>query len=321
MKVGVFTPVVGFMPLEEAVPYLASLGVEALEIGAGGTPGKQLDPEQLLGHKDKIQAVKDLMKNNNVEIAALSAHGNPVHPTKEYADRDHHEFMRAVELAEELEVDTIVGFSGCPGDCPTSQYPNWVTCTWPGDFPKILEYQWEILVDYWQKASAEAASHGIKKIAIEMHPGFCVYNPETMMKLREAVGPIMGANFDPSHLIWQQVNPVEAIRFLGEKGAIHHFHAKDTRINKPDCDINGVLCTGSYGDILTRPWVFRTIGYGSDVKAWKDMMSMLNAVGYDGIVSIEHEDGLMSAREGLEKAVEFLKSIIIKEKPGAMWWV
>lgn len=318
MKVGVFTPVVGFMSLEEAVPYLASIGVEALEIGAGGNPGKaHLDPEQLLGNKDKIKAVKDLMKNNNIEIAALSAHGNPVHPNKDIAKRDHYEFMRAVELCEELEVDRIVGFSGCPGDCENSMYPNWVTCAWPDDFSTILNYQWEILIDYWQKTAKEVAAHGAK-IAIEMHPGFCVYNPTSMMRLREAVGPVMGTNFDPSHLIWQGVNPTEAIRYLGD--AIHHFHAKDTRIDRRNCDINGVLATGSYGDIIERPWVFRTIGYGTDTKNWKDMMSMLNAVGYDRTISIEHEDGLMSAKEGLELAVKFLKDVIIKEKPGTMWW-
>lgn len=319
MKVGVFTPVVNFMTLEEAVPYLASIGVEALEIGAGGSPGKaHLDPEKLLGHPEKIKAVKDLMAEYNMEISAISCHNNPVHPTEEYAKRDNAEFIRAAELAEELGVKKMIGFSGCPGDCKDSKYPNWVTCAWPDDFPKILEYQWEILVDYWQKTSEIVASHGVEKIAFEMHPGFCVYNPSTLMKLRNAVGPIIGANFDPSHLIWQGIVPTEAIKYLGD--AIYHFHAKDTRIDKVNTGINGVLSPDSYGDILGRPWVFRTIGYGSDLNSWKDMMSTLSAIGYDDAVCIEHEDGLMSAKEGLEKAVEFLKSIIIREKPGAMWW-
>lgn len=320
MKVGVFTPVVNFMPLEEAVPYLASLGVETLEIGAGGCPGKaHLDPEKLLGHPEKIRAVKELMAENKMEICALSCHGNPVHPNKELAKRDHDEFMRAAELAEELEVKKMIGFSGCPGDCDTAKYPNWVTCSWPDDYAKVLEYQWEVLVDYWQKTSELVAAHGVEKIAFEMHPGFCVYNPASLLKLREAVGPIIGANFDPSHLIWQGINPTEAIKYMGE--AIYHFHAKDTRIDKVNTGINGVLSTASYADALSRPWVFRTIGYGSDVSEWKSMMSTLSAIGYDDAVSIEHEDGLMSAKEGLEKAVAFLKDIIIKEKPGEMWWI
>ena len=319
MKVGVFTPVLNFMPLEEAVPYLASLGVEALEIGAGGCPGKaHLDPEQLLGNKDKINAVKTLMKENNIEIAALSAHGNPVHPTAEFAKRDHDEFMRAVELCEELEVSKIIGFSGCPGDSEGSKYPNWVTCCWPPDFEEILKYQWEGLMNYWQKTAKDCAAHGVTKIALEMHPGFCVYNPASLLKLREAVGNSIGANFDPSHLIWQGVKPADAIRYLGD--AIYHFHAKDTRIDAANTAIHGVLSTASYTDIISRPWSFRTIGYGTDKSSWNDMMSVLSAIGYDDIISIEHEDGLMSPKEGLEKAVSFLKEIIIKEKPGEMWW-
>lgn len=319
MKVGVFTPVVGFMPLDEAVTYLASLGVEALEIGAGGCPGKaHLDPEQLLGHPEKIRAVKELMKQNNVEICAISCHNNPVHPNAELAKRDHDEFLRAAELAEALEVKKMIGFSGCPGDHPGAKYPNWVTCPWPDDFGKILEYQWTVLVDYWQKMVPQITAHGVEKIAFEMHPGFCVYNPATLLRLREAVGTAIGANFDPSHLIWQGIDPVEAIKYMGD--SIYHFHAKDTRMDKANTAVNGVLCNDSYDKILTRPWVFRTIGYGSDVTQWKSMLSTLAAVGYDDAVCIEHEDGLMSAREGLEKAVAFLKDILIKEKPGAMWW-
>ena len=319
MKVGVFTPVLNFMPLDEAVPYLASLGIEALEIGAGGCPGKaHLNPEELLGNKDKINAVKTLMKENNIEIAALSAHGNPVHPTTEFAKRDHDEFMRAVELCEELEVSKIIGFSGCPGDSEGSKYPNWVTCCWPPDFEEILKYQWEVLTEYWQKTAKECAAHGVTKIALEMHPGFCVYNPSSLLKLREAVGEAIGANFDPSHLIWQGIVPADAIRYLGD--AIYHFHAKDTRIDRANTAVHGVLSTASYTDIISRPWSFRTIGYGSDMSSWNDMMSTLSATGYDDIISIEHEDGLMSPKEGLEKAISFLKQIIIKEKPGEMWW-
>lgn len=319
MKVGVFTPVLNFMPIEDVVPYLASIGVETLEIGAGGCPGKaHLDPDKLLGHPEKIAAVKKLMSDNNMEICAISCHGNPVHPTKEWADRDHNDFMRAAQLANELEVETIIGFSGCPGDSEGSKYPNWVTCSWPDDYMTILRYQWDILIPYWQKAAEQVKSYGLRKIAFEMHPGFCVYNPETMLKLRAGVGEMVGANFDPSHLIWQGMDPVEAIKVL--KGAIYHFHAKDTRIDPVNTARNGVLSTGSYGDILDRSWVFRTIGYGSDTKKWKDIISMLRTVGYDGAISIEHEDGLMSAKEGLEKAVNFLKEIIIKEEAGAAWW-
>ena len=213
----------------------------------------------------------------------------------------------------------MIGFSGCPGDCENSQYPNWVTCPWPDDFGKILDWQWkEKVIPYWQEMADFAKKHNIKKIAFEMHPGFVVYNPETCLKLREAVGDIIGANFDPSHLFWQGINPVSAIKAM--QGAIYHFHAKDTLIDERNCQVNGVLDNKGYGDILNRSWVFRTVGYGHGKEVWNDIISMLKAVGYDGAISIEHEDGLMSPKEGLEKAVAFLKEVLIYENPGEMWW-
>lgn len=151
-----------------------------------------------------------------------------------------------------------------------------------------------------------------------MHPGFCVYNPYTLLKLRDAVGPEIGANFDPSHLIWQGMNPVAAIREL--KDAIFHFHAKDTKIDPINCAVNGVLDIRHYGNELERSWVFRTVGYGSDYQTWKEITSALRMIGYDYVVSIEHEDSLMSVNEGLSKAVSFLKEVMIFEESGDMWW-
>ena len=151
-----------------------------------------------------------------------------------------------------------------------------------------------------------------------MHPGFCVYNPETLMKLRKAVGPLIGANFDPSHLFWQGIDPVAAIRNLGD--AIYYFHAKDTKIDPINCALNGVLDTDHYGMELQRSWIFRTVGYGHGAEYWKAIASELRLVGYDYAVSIEHEDSLMSSKEGLLKAVECLKEVLIFEDKGEMFW-
>ena len=140
----------------------------------------------------------------------------------------HDDFVNTVLLAEKLGIDRVLTFSGCPGGSPEDKTPNWVTCPWPDDFSHIVEYQWnEVLVPYWKKMTAFAAEHGIKKIAFEMHPGFCVYNPETLMKLRNLVGSdLIGANFDPSHLFWQGIDPVYAIRYLGK--SIYFFFFNDT---------------------------------------------------------------------------------------------
>lgn len=320
MKLGVLTVPLQGMSAEDAFAYLHSLGVQTVELGTGGyTNNNHLKPEVYLNDDNKIEEFKALLKKYDLEISVLSCHGNPVHPNKAIAAEYHQVFVDTCRLAQKLGVDTVVTFSGCPGDCSTSKRPNWVTCAWPPEYGETLDWQWnEVLIPYWKEAAKLAESYGVKKIAFEMHPGFCVYNPATLLRLRAAVGDIIGANFDPSHLIWQGMDPVAALREL--KGAVYHFHAKDTKVDPYNKARNGVLDTGSYGDLMDRSWVFRTIGYGSDTQMWKDLMSNLRMIGYEGSVSIEHEDGLMSVKEGLEKAIAFLKDVIITEQPAEMWW-
>ncbi|PNT92811.1 sugar phosphate isomerase/epimerase family protein [Clostridium thermosuccinogenes] len=320
MKLGVFTVVLADKNLEDALKYLSESGVQAVELGTGGYPSNvHANPDELLADENKLSAFKDTLKKYNMMISALSCHGNPVHPQKEIADAYHKVFEKTILLAEKLGIDRINTFSGCPGDAPGAKYPNWVTCPWPDDFLKILDYQWnEVLIPYWEKAVKFAKDHGVTKIGLEMHPGFCVYNPETLLKLRAAVGDVIGANFDPSHLIWQGADPVAAIRKLGP--AIYHFHAKDTKIDKMNTAVNGVLDTKHYGDEINRSWIFRSVGYGNDYSFWKDIVSNLRMVGYDYVMSIEHEDSLMSGNEGLQKAISFLKEVMTFENVGGMWW-
>lgn len=321
MKLGVMNPVINFMPFEKALEYLNKLGVKCIEIGAGGYPGDaHLKPEELIENSEKVKEYKDLLKKYDIEISAISCHGNPLHPNNETAQKFHNDFKNSILAAELLGVDTIVGFSGCPGDCEESKNPNWVTCAWPNDFGDILKWQWEEkVIPYWKDMAEFAKAHGIKKIAFEMHPGFVVYNPETLLKIRAAVGDIIGANFDPSHLFWQGIDPVCAIKSL--KGAIHHFHAKDTKIDEHNTKVNGVLDTKPLSDLQNRSWIFRTVGYGHSASVWNDIISTLKLSGYDGAISIEHEDGLMSPTEGLEKAITFLKDVLIYESATDMWWV
>lgn len=321
MKIGVITNLLGDKPLEEALEYFVSKGIEMVEIGCGGYPGNaHANPDVLLNDEAKLEEFKALLKKYNVEISALSCHGNPVHPNKEIAKEFDDAIRKTILLAEKLDVHQINTFSGCPGDCESSKYPNWVTCPWPNEFGEILDWQWnEVLIPYWKDLVAFSKAHGVDKIALEMHPGFCVYNPESLLKLRAAVGPEIGANFDPSHLIWQGIEPVAAIRAL--EGAIFHFHAKDTKIDKYNTAVNGVLDVKPYSDEIHRSWVFRSVGYGNDETYWKDIISNLRMVGYDYAISIEHEDSLMSQNEGFSKALDMLKRCVMKEDPCTMWWV
>ena len=320
MKLSVLANLYGSKTLEETLKILSGLGVHTAEIGAGGYPGKaHCNPEELLADEKKFNKFVATFKKYDVEICALAAHGNPLHPNKDIAAGYDKDFRNAVLLAEKLGVDTVITFSGCPGDHEGAKLPNWVTCAWPDDYIEILNWQWnEKVIPYWTEAGAFAKAHGVK-VAFEMHPGFCVYNPETLLKLRAAVGDVIGANFDPSHLIWQGIDPVAAIREL--KGAIYHVHAKDTKIDKYNTAKNGVLDTKHYGKELERAWVFRTVGYGNNESYWRDLVSNLRLCGYDKVLSIEHEDSVMSIDEGLRKAVAFLKEIIIEEeKPTTMSW-
>lgn len=321
MKLGVFTCLLGNLPLEESLKYFSDLGLETVEIGCGGYPGtSHANPELLLGDAAKLEEFKNLIAKYNFEISALSCHGNPVHPNKEIAAQFDNAIRDTILLAEKLGISRINTFSGCPGDCEDSKYPNWVTCPWPNDFLDILEWQWnEVLIPYWKDLVKFAREHGVDKIGLEMHPGFNVYNTETLLRLREAVGDEIGANFDPSHLVWQGMDPVAVIRALGP--AIFHVHAKDTKIDKYNTAVNGVLDTKSYMDEINRSWIFRSVGYGGDAAYWKDVISNLRLVGYDYAISIEHEDSLMSQNEGLSKAVSLLKEVLITEDVGAAWWV
>ncbi len=321
MKLGLLVSLYRNKPLAEVLDIAKEKGIEAIEIGAGGWGGKEhCNPEELLKDLDAYKEFENTIKQSGLLVSALSVHGNPVHPNKEVAAMYDTDFRNAVLLAERLGVDTLTCFSGCPGDSESAKHPNWATCAWPDEFLDILDYQWnDVLIPYWQNIVPFAREHGVTKIAFEMHPGFCVYNPETLLKIRKAVGPEIGANFDPSHLVWQGIDPVAAIRAL--EGAIFHVHAKDTKIDKYNTAVNGVLDTKHYSDELHRSWVFRAVGYGNEMQYWRDMISNLRLTGYDYVMSIEHEDSVMSIDEGFSKAVYFLKQAIIsEEKPTSMAW-
>ena len=322
MKLGTFTVALGDLPFEEACRFLAERGVRMVEIGCGGFPGKaHCDGAELLADERKRAAFLEMLDKYHLEISALSSHGNMVHPNPKVAQHFEEDFTNAILLAEKLKVPVVNTFSGCPGGSREDVTPNWVTCPWPDDFSEILEYQWnEVLVPYWKEKAAFAEAHGVSKIALELHPGFCVYNTKTLLRLRREVGPQIGANFDPSHLIWQGMDPGVSIRELGKEGAIFHFHAKDTGIDAVNTAMNGVLDTTHYGEELERSWIFRTVGYGHGEDYWKNIISQLRMVGYDYAISIEHEDGLMSGKEGLEKAIRILQNVLIHEDRGAMYW-
>ena len=318
MRVGLFTALLANLSLDDVIKKIKPLGIRTVELGTGNYPGDPHLKLEWLNAPVKIKEFKQKLSDQGISISALSCHGNPVHPNRKVSAAHAEVSRKTILLAEKLHVRTVIDFSGCPGDSEIAKFPNWVTAPWPPDALEVLNWQWEKkVIPYWKKHAKFAEGHGVR-IAIEMHPNFVVYNPETLQKLRQEAGPAIGCNFDPSHMFWQGIDPCAAIRALGE--AVYHVHAKDTRLYDMNIRVNGTLDAKPYSDEKNRSWIFRTVGYGHDADFWCDMVSTLQMVGYDDVLSIEHEDSLMSVDEGLSKAAGFLNQIVIKEKLKEMWW-
>lgn len=319
MKLGVMTALFSKMTLDDMLDYCVKVGLQAVELPGGAYPG---DPWKLRGiykNKTRLNELKRKVAGRGLEIHGIAVHGNPVHPDKKIAAEHHAIHRDGVLLAAELGT-VAINFSGCPGGSPADKTPNFVTCPWPDDFAKAADYQWnKVMIPFWSAEAKFAAKHGVK-IAFEAHPGMTVHNPLDIVRLHKAAGKNLGANLDPSHFFWQGIDPVEAARYLGENKCIFHVHAKDTKIDPKNSGLFGNLDIQSYGDVANRSWVFRTVGYGHGDEFWKPFISMLRVQGYDGVLSIEHEDSLMSANEGFEKAVSYLKGVMLHESAGKAWW-
>lgn len=319
MKLGVFAVLLSEQPFEQMLDTVVGLGLETVEIGAGAYPGDaHCKPAELLASDRKLRAFRNAIRDRNLTISALSVHGNPLHPDRRIANAHHQAFLNTVALAEKLDVRTVITFSGCPGSDAKAQQPSWIVSPWPPEFSAQLEWQWtQRVIPYWTETATRCKAAGVR-VAIEMHPNFVAYNAETLQRLMMVAPRTIGCNFDPSHLFWQQADPVQTIRALGDR--IFHVHAKDCRLDAANTARNGVLDPKSYTKELERSWIFRTVGYGHDPGVWKDIISNLRLAGYDHAISIEHEDSLMSPTEGLRKAIDFLRPIVISQPRGHAYW-
>lgn len=312
IPIGVFDPVYEKLPLDEMLDKVSALGLEAMEIGTGGYPGSHHCPvAELLADPAKAKAWKKKFEDRNIRVATFSCHGNPVHPDAQHAARDAETFRQTVLLAERMEVPVIVGFSGCPGGSSADTQPNWITYRWPPEFKTMLDWQWkEKVIPYWKEAAKFARSHGVKKLGFEMHPNFVVYNPKTLLLLREAVGEEIGANCDLSHLFWQGCDPVAVIHLLGKNGALFHAHMKDTVLFPENVGRYGVLNFAfNKEELPDASDTFRAVGYGHSASQWKAIVQAYMDVDYEGILSIENEDPILTGEVGVERAAYVLKNV------------
>jgi sugar phosphate isomerase/epimerase len=312
IPIGVFDPVYENLSLDAMLDKVSALGFEAMEIGTGGYPGDHHCPvEELLADPAKAKAWQKKFEDRGIHVATLSCHGNPLHPDAAHAAKDDKAFRNTVLLAERLDIKVIVGFAGCPAGTPNDTQPNWITYRWPNEFRDMLAWQWkEKVIPYWKNTAKFARDHGIHRIAFEMHPNFVVYNPRTLLQLREAVGEEIGANCDLSHLFWQGCDPVEVIHFLGKQGAIYHAHMKDTVLFPEKVAKYGVLNFAFTKDeVEDASDIFRAVGYGHSASTWKAILQAYMDIGYEGILSIENEDPILTGEVGVERAAYVLKNV------------
>ena len=312
IPIGVFDPAFPDLTLDAMLDKLHGWGVEAMEIGTGGYPGNKHCPiDELLADPAKAKAWKKKFEDRNIILATLSCHGNPLHPDPKAAARDDQAFRNTVLLAERLDVKVIVGFSGCPGGSPTDTMPNWATYRWPPEYAQVLDWQWkEKVIPYWKQAAKFAREHGVHKLAFEMHPGFVVYNPKTLLRLREAVGEEIGANCDLSHLFWQGCDPIAVIHLLAKNNALFHAHMKDTVMFSDNVAKYGVLNFAfEPSELPSASETFRAVGYGHGAATWKDIIRTYMEVGYEGILSIENEDPILNSEEGVQRALYVIKNV------------
>jgi len=337
MKIGALTaPLVGAKSLADTCMYLAGLGVEAVEIGTGNyPPDGHCDPVKMLQGPEGVDAFIGAIQDSGLVLSALSCHGNPISPNVEMAAAHDAVFRATVRLAAVIRDATgwdvvVNGFSGLPAGAPGDKTPAWVTAPWPPEHLDALKYQWdEVAIPYWTEAHKLLVEYGMD-FCIEPHPNMLVFNPDTLVRLRRACGKRICMNFDPSHFFWQSIDVVAAIRWLnlvakedgdaGVSAIVRHMHGKDCRVYPWNLDQKGVLDTTHYSEEEERTWIFRTVGYGHGEDLWRDLFSTLQMCGYRGMVSLEHEDSLMSPQEGFEKGIKFLQSVGISEEPGALTW-
>jgi sugar phosphate isomerase/epimerase len=312
IPIGVFDPVYKQLSLDAMLDKVSALGFEAMEIGTGGDPGAPHCPiDDLLADAAKAKAWQKKFEDRGIHVATLSCHGNPIHPNEKLAAKDRESFRKTVLLAERLGVKVIVGFSGCPGGLPTDTMPNWAAYRYPSEVGPMLDWQWkEKVIPYWKEAAKFAREHGVYRLALEMHPNFVVYNPRTLLQLREAVGEEIGANCDLSHLFWQGCDAVTVIHLLGKQGALFHAHMKDTAMYPDNVAKYGVLNFAlNKSDLGEASALFRAVGYGHGADTWKAIVKAYMDVGYEGILSIENEDPILPGEIGVERAAYVLKNV------------
>jgi sugar phosphate isomerase/epimerase len=308
MHIGLVTDSLADLTLDALLSTAAALGIRAVEFGCGNWSSvPHLPVAELLSSEAMRRTLLAKLADHGLAISALNCSGNPLHPG-ELGQRHREVTSATIRLAALLGIERVVMMSGCPGG-PGDANANWVTTAWPAEAARVLAWQWdEVVIPYWRALVREATDAGIARLCLELHGQQNVYNVASFHRLRNAVGEVVGVNFDPSHLFWMGADPLVAVRALGD--AIYHVHAKDTRIDPRNAGPHGLIDVTPTARIGDRAWSYVTLGYGHDLLWWRQFCTELRLAGYDDVLSIEHEDLLLPPLDGVRLSVATLRAAI-----------
>jgi sugar phosphate isomerase/epimerase len=277
MHVGILTAPLRKKPFAELIPWAASIGVKALEIDV--SPGSALDVNT--AGDTEVDSLKSLLDANGVRISSLACYMNVVGFPKERTDAAKQGISNAILLASKLGVDTVCIMAGFPE--PGKSKAATIREDLPGAMRPILDL---------------AGQHGIR-LALENWFATNIQHLEHWRMVFEALPDAhYGLNFDPSHLDWQGIDVTAAVKEFQKR--IFHVHAKDVAV-----DLARLARVGYNGDGW---WRYTLPGYGRI--RWGEFISALRGVGYDGVLSVEHEDDSFPAEEGFVKAARYLNTLV-----------
>ena len=319
MKLGVISQNLMHLEFEDGLRYAQDLGFQAIEVGIAGLwARKYCNPQKLLADRGEIDRWHDTYAKYGLEISAMGAHGAPLMPNKNVAEKYSQELRESWKFMEVAGIRRMTLLAGLPEGAEGDTAPNWVTfAEWPF-LRDTLEWQWEKrLLPYWREHGKIAADHGVT-LCFEMHGGDMIHNPVAVKRLHDEIGPVVACNFDISHLWYQGIDPIEAARFLGP--LIQHVHVKDVTFHPHNARLRGNTDSSTPEQPADRSWTYTLVGWGHSELEWREFATTLRFIGYDHVLSVEMESEYFDLDEGLRKSVDFLKPIVLEESPGAKWW-
>lgn len=312
--VTIFTGQWADLPLETLAQKVQGFGYDGMELACWGD---HFEVDKALAEDDYCEKKRALLEKCNMQVFAISAHlvgqavldnidarhkaivppyvwgdGKPAGVNQRAAE----ELKNAARAAQKLGVGIVNGFTGSS---------IWhLLYSFPPVPPSMIDDGFKLLAERFNPILDVFGECGVK-FALEVHPTEIAFDLYSAERALEALGhrEEFGFNFDPSHLIWQGVDPVDFIRAFPDR--IYHVHVKDAKVTLDGR--TGILSSHlNFGD-PRRGWDFRSPGHGG--VDFGEIIRALNACGYQGPLSVEWEDSGMDREHGAKEACEFVRKV------------